>query len=430
MPLPRTFRLSLAVLVAVAAACSRGEGTAPPGELRGDRVEVLAVWSGAEQQRFQLVLDDFERRTGVEVTYTSAGHGLATALGARLAEGRPPDVAFVPQPGLLRGYARQGVLLPLPDMAGDVERNYAAIWRELASFEGRLYGVPFKAANKSLLWYDVASFQRAGVVPPGDVEGLVEVAHALVAAGIPAFSVGGADGWTLTDWFENLYLRVAGGERYDLLAEHRIAWTHPTVTTALGLLLDILAPELVAGGVEAAVSTKFEASVERAFTVPASAAMVFEGDFVAGVVTSKTKAELGVDVDVFPFPAIGASRSAAVGGGDFAVLLRRSDAGEALVRYLASPDAAARWAAAGGYISPNLNLDLSVYPDDITRALARGVLDAGDEFRFDLSDLTPAAFGGTEGKGLRGRLQELLVSRNVVGVAAALEADAAAAYGP
>ena len=428
--MPRPSRLLLAVLVAlVAAGCARGAEEQP--DVRGQRGEVLAVWSGEEQQRFQQVLDEFERRTGAEVVYTSAGHGIAPTLGARLAEGRPPDVAFLPQPGLLRGYVRQGVLTPLPAaMAEGVGRDYGPVWRDLASVDGRLYGVPFKAANKSLIWYDVAAFERAGVVPPDDLAGLLRVARALAAAGIPAFSVGGADGWTLTDWFENLYLRVAGAERYDLLAAHRIPWTDPTVTTALGLFLDLLAPDLVAGGTEAAVATRFEASVAGAFARPPAAAMVFEGDFVAGVVTARTEAELGVDVDVFPFPAIGRSGTVAVGGGDFAVLMRPSDAGAALVRFLASPDAAARWAAEGGFISPNLNLDLSAYPDDITRELARGVLDAGEEFRFDLSDLTPATFGGTEGRGMRARLQELLVSRNVVGAAAALEADAAAAYGP
>ncbi len=47
----------------------------------------------------------------------------------------------------------------------------------------------------------------------------------------------------------------------------------------------------------------------------------------------------------------GASREppgpAVVAGGDAAVLMHRSAAGEALIRYLASPQAAAIWAAAG-----------------------------------------------------------------------------------
>jgi alpha-glucoside transport system substrate-binding protein len=118
-----------------------------------------------------------------------------------------------------------------------------------------------------------------------------------------------------------------------------------------------------------------------------------------------------------------------VAGGDAAVLLLRSPAGEAFIRYLATPEAAALWASQGGFVSPNLNVDLSLYPDEISRSVARRLLEAGDDFRFDLSDLQPAAFGGTAGQGLRGGLQEFLRTRDVDATARRLEAEAAAAFG-
>jgi len=119
-----------------------------------------------------------------------------------------------------------------------------------------------------------------------------------------------------------------------------------------------------------------------------------------------------------------------VAGGDAAVLMRSSAAGEALIRYLASPQAAAIWAAAGGFVSPNINLGLSVYPDAISRSIAASLLQAGDNFRFSLSDLTPASFGGTEGQGMRKILQQFLVSRDVNATAAQLEQAARKAYPP
>ena len=85
------------------------------------------------------------------------------------------------------------------------------------------------------------------------------------------------------------------------------------------------------------------------------------------------------------------------------------------MRYLATPAAAAIWAAAGGFISANLELDLSVYPDDVTRSIARSLLEAGDGFRFDLSDLQPAAFGSTPDAGMQGALRGLLISHDVAG---------------
>ena len=49
----------------------------------------------------------------------------------------------------------------------------------------------------------------------------------------------------------------------------------------------------------------------------------------------------------------------------------------------------------GGFVSPNEDVDLAVYPDPVTRRIARSVLEAGDGLRFDLSDRTPVDFGGT-----------------------------------
>ncbi|HET9443653.1 MAG TPA: ABC transporter substrate-binding protein [Acidimicrobiales bacterium] len=440
---PATLAAALAlVALTVAGACAgrpagEGEGAS---RFPGRRIEVMAVWSGAEQEAFQAVARRFERATGATVGYTSAGHSMAAALDARLAGEGPPDVAFLPQPGLLRRYAREGRLVPLAgDVVRVVDENFEPVWRRLGSAGGRLYGVWFKAAHKSLVWYRLAAFEAIGAVPPPDLEGLVDVANRLADAGVAAFSVGGAAGWTLTDWFENLYLRQAGPARYDRLARHALAWTDVSVREALAMLGRLLDPRLVAGGVEGALTTGFEPSVVRVFTGPAEAAMTVEGDFVAGVVTSRTRARIGVDADVFAFPpatargrdgtSYDAAATAVMGGGDAAVLLRPSGAGQAFLRFLATPEAAAVWARRGGFLSPNRNLDLAVYPDDLSRSLARGLLEAGDGFRFDLSDLAPAAFGGLEGQGMRAALQDFLRTRDVAATAARLEAEAAAAFG-
>jgi hypothetical protein len=157
--------------------------------------------------------------------------------------------------------------------------------------------------------------------------------------------------------------------------------------------------------------------------------MVMEGDFVPGVVAGATEAEVGVDVDVFAFPGRTTGDRFVVGGGDAAVLMRASAAGQALLRYLASSDAAAIWARRGGSISPNETLDLATYPDPTTRRIARSLLEAGDGFRFDLSDLQPAELGGTTGAGMWGELSAFLADpTDVEGTMARLEAAATAAW--
>jgi hypothetical protein len=241
--------------------------------------------------------------------------------------------------------------------------------------------------------------------------------------------MGGADGWTLTDWFENIYVRTAGPEMYDSLATHEIPWTDPSVVDALGVFGELIGDgSNIAGGVDGALGTDFPTSVTQVFADPPKAATVYEGDFVGGVIGDETGAVAGEDFDFFDFPSIGGSPPAVIGGGDVAVSLTDNSSGQELLRYLATPDAAAVWAERGGFTSPNQNLDTSVYPDELSARSAEAVASA-EVFRFDLSDLQPAAFGGTVGSGLFLRFQDFIKDpSDAAGIAEALEKDAAKAY--
>src|SRR5690606_8270423 len=104
----------------------------------------------------------------------------------------------------------------------------------------RLYSFLFKAANKSTVWYNVEAFNNAGVEPPETWDELLQAARTLKASGIRAYSIAGADGWTLTDLFENIYLRQAGPEKYDQLSRHEIPWTDESVKQALRTMAQVL----------------------------------------------------------------------------------------------------------------------------------------------------------------------------------------------
>ncbi len=432
----RSFRTAVVLVLAVGAvatACGGGGATAAWDEdLHGQHLEVVAVWQDAEAAAFEAVLRPFERATGATVTFTStAGEDITAVLDRRLAADDPPDIAVLPQPGLLERYARARAITPIGDIVGDaVEASWAPVWRRLGTVDGTLYGLWFKAADKSLVWYSLHAFERSGVVPPDDLEGLRRVARAVAADGMPAFSLTGdpSDAWTLTDWFENLYLHIAGPERYDALADHRLAWTDPSVGQALRAMASLLGPDLTIR--PAGDDTTFPESVSGVFSTRPTAAMVMEGDFVPGVVAGSTHAEVGVDVDVFDFPSQSATDRYVVGAGDAAVLMRDSPAAGALLRYLASTDAAGTWAALGGFLSPNEETDLATYPDATTRRIARSLLEAGDGFRFDLSDLQPVEFGGTTGAGMWAELTRFVADpTDVEGTMARLEAAADAAWG-
>ncbi|MEV6594114.1 ABC transporter substrate-binding protein [Streptomyces acidicola] len=401
-------------------------------KLDGQKLEVAAVWTGPEQENFTKVLKEFEKRTGAKVSFVPTGNNTSTFLGTKIEGGKPPDVAFLPQVGVLHQFAEKGWIKPLGSEADEqLKKNFSKGWVDLGAYEGKQYGVYVKAANKSLVWYNTAAFEGAGITePPKTWDEFTQTAQTLSDAGSPAISIGGADGWTLTDWFENVYLSQAGPEKYDQLAKHEIKWTDPSVTEALNTLAELWGKdELIAGGRKGALGTEFPKSVVQTFSGDAPAAMVFEGDFVTANINADTKAKVGTDAKVFPFPAVG-SDSPVVSAGDAAVALKDSEGAQALLTFLASTDAAEIWTAQGGVITPNNKMDMGSYKDDVTRDIAKALLAAGDDFRFDMSDQAPAAFGGTQGIGEWKGLQDFLRDpKNVKSVQQKLEADAAKAYG-
>jgi maltose-binding protein MalE len=398
------------------------------GNVKGS-VTITGVWTGPEQKSFQAVLDGFKSKyPNVNVKYQATGDNTPTVLSTAVSGGNPPDLASVSQPGLVKDFFNKGALKSLDFAKSTINANYSPDFVKLATFNGKLYGLIFKGANKSTVWYNVKAFQQAGVQAPKTWDDLLKDAKTIKSSGTPAYSIGGADGWTLTDLFENLYLRQAGPDKYDQLTDHKIKWTDPSVKKTLQTMADVLGDTgNIAGGTSGALQTDFPTSVTNVFQ-PSNpkAAMIFEGDFVPGVAQGQTQAKPKTDYNVFAFPAVdGKGGDYVVGGGDVIVMFKSNPASQALVKYLATPEAAEIWAKRGGYSSPNKNVDAGVYPDAITRQTATALANAST-FRFDMSDLAPAQFGGdAEFSDLQNFLKN---PSNVDGTAAKLEKDAAAAY--
>lgn len=436
-PVRRTAVLGTLALALVAAGCGSTDkkGSSGTKTVAGDaniagKVSVVGVWTAEEQKSFQAVLDAFEVKfPKVKVKYNPAGDNVPTVLGTAVAGGNPPDLATIAQPGLIKEFQRKGSLKPLAFAKPTISANYPADFVKLGTIGSDLYSFVFKGANKSTVWFNVDAFKNAGVQPPKTLDELLAAAKTLKASGTPAYSIGGGDGWTLTDMFENVYLRQAGPSKYDQLTDHAIKWTDPSVKTALTTMAGILGDTSnIVGGKSGALQADFPTSVSKVFTNPAKASMVIEGDFVPGVVASKTKLKAKTGYDVFPFPAIGDSTDNVVGGGDSIVMFKDTPASRALVSFLATPEAAEAWVKRGGFSSPNKSVPDSAYPDDITRTTATAIATA-KTFRFDMSDLAPASFGGTPGQGEWRILQDFLSNpKDVDGTAGKLEKAAAKAY--
>jgi ABC-type glycerol-3-phosphate transport system substrate-binding protein len=426
------------MLVFVVAACGGGGngdtgaagGTGTGADCGSGSISLMGIWVATEQKSIQAVLDGFkEKCPDVTVKYNPAGDNIVTVLATAVQGGNPPDLATIAQPGTIREYADSGKLQPIDFAKDTITANYQQSAVDLGTIDGKLYSFLFKGANKSTVWYNVPVFEDAGVAAPKTWDEFLQAAETIKASGFPAYSIGGADGWTLTDLFENIYLRTAGPDKYDQLASHEIPWTDQSVKDALAEMAKIFSDtDNIFGGTNGALQTDFPTSVTNAFSDPPKAAMVLEADFVEGEIVNSTTAKPETGFNVFDFPSINDSPPSVVGGGDQVVMFKDSPAARALVEYLASPEAAEIWVRLGGFSSPNKNVPEDAYQDPLLRATATALANA-ENFRFDLSDLQPSAFGGTVGQGEFKLFQDFLADpSDIDGIAQKLEDAAAKAY--
>ena len=415
-----TRRFTLYLLTAVVAALAlafagcgddddeNGGGGGAAEKVSGS-ITISGVWTGQEARSFNAVLDGFKKKyPNVNAKYRPVGNEIPTVLATAVEGGNPPELAAVAQPGLIRDFVKKNALKPIDFAEDTVNENFSKDAADVARVDGKLYGVLFKAANKSTVWYNVPLFDQAGVKSPEDFDAFLQAAKTLKSSGTRAYSVGASDGWTLTDLFENIYLRQAGAQKYDQLAEHKIPWTDPSVKDALRTMAKIVGDTgNIAGGVSGALQTDFPGSVTNAFKENPKAAMVLEADFVESEIINSTKAKPETGFNVFDFPSIDGSPPTVVGGGDTVVMFKDSPAARALVEYLATSEAAEIRARLGGYTSANKNVSETAYEDPLLGQAAKAISDA-EVFRYDLSDLQPAKFGATVGQGLWKQFQDFL----------------------
>jgi len=362
-------------------------------------LRVMADWTGDEQAGFLEVLDAFTEVTGIEYEY-EADRDVAVNLPTRVAGGSPPDVAIIPRPGLMAQFVRDSILTPLTDLVDEhtIVANYSRSIIDLGSIDGRLYGLMAKVNSKSTFWYRPASLSDMGFTPPENWEELTQIVEECVAAGKTPLSIGGASGWTLTDWFENIYVRIAGPEMYHkLFVTHEVEWTDESVVEAMEHFRDLIAPtnDKLVGGADGTLSDGFIDAFDRMLL--GQAELYFGGGFMSSFAEENfPDLSGGEDYSFFLFPQIKADwGKPVVGGGGLLIVFNPTGAAKAFVEFMASREAGEVWATAarGPVISPNTSVPLTVYTNPLKRLEAEQIVSAG-VFVFDGSDLAPGALGG------------------------------------
>ncbi len=367
-----------------------------------DVLFIAGSWTGAEQEGFEMVLDLFTEETGIQAVYEPDSNLVENVTKSAFLED-PADIAFLPRPGVMRQLANDLHILPLDDPDdpiledGLVEDTLNDVFIDLGTFDGELYGIMVTSRSKSTVWYNINVFADNGLETPDSWTEFIALAETLVEDGVSPLTLGGGDGWPLTDWFENIFIRLHGPQAYrELFVSRIISWDDPRVSETFTVMAEMLLPyeQRLADASDSILEIGHRDAVRS--WLEGDAPMYYEGGFVRSFAEEIfPDLTCGEDYSFFSFPQIDPRYGKpVVGGGQLGVVFDDTDNIREFMNFIASPEAATAWVTVetGGIISPNLGVELDVYNNTCAQLEAQQIRNA-PSFVFDGSDLMSGVFG-------------------------------------
>jgi len=368
---------------------------------KGTEVNVYGTILDPEAELLNQSWADFENCTGIDIVYEGSDQ-YEEQLNVRIEGGNPPDLGITPQPGLIARLAQQGDLLKAPkSVADNVAEYWSEDWAAYGTVDGELYGAPLMANIKGWVWYSPAMFEENGWEVPTTLDELTTLTKEIRDSGAVdkpwcvGFASGAATGWPGTDWVEDFVLRQQGADVYDQWVAHDIAFNDPKIAQAFDSVGEFIRDDAnVNGGlgdVRSIATTDFgDAGLP---ILDGSCALHHQASFYEGFWPEGTKVAEDGDVWAFMLPGTEAGANAVTGGGEIVAAFSDADEVVAAQTYLSSPEWANSRVKLGGVISANTGLDPENAGSDLLKASVELLQDPNTTFRFDGSDVMPAAVG-------------------------------------
>ena len=372
------------------------------GMYDGTVVTMSGPFTDQDAVVFEDSIKGFEEATGIDIQYEGSKEFEAT-INIRLDAGDSPDIADFPQPGLLATAAEKGYVIDPRDVINPdwIDQNYSEAWKNLSMMTGpdgeeMMAGIWARANGKSFVFYPKAAFDEAGYTVPTTWDEMMALTQQIADDGDTAWCIGiesgAATGWTMTDWIEDVLLRVAPPEDYDAWVAGELKFDSPQVNLALDYIEEIwFNNDYVYGGREAIPTINFGDAPKPMFENPPKCWFNRQGNFVTTFFPEEAIA--GVDYDFFYFPPINEDYGKPVlGAGDIYAMFNDRPEVRAVFQYFSTGESLKVWIESGGAIGVHNDASLDWYADPITRNVAETIRNA-TTFRFDGSDLMPGAVG-------------------------------------
>jgi alpha-glucoside transport system substrate-binding protein len=375
------------------------------GDLTGKSISVYTGIVTPEDQPYMDSYKPFETCTGVKVNYVG-DKAFETQILVRAKAGNPPDIAIVPQPGLLQQLVATGAAKEAPQAVADnVDKFWGADWKSYGSVGGKFYAAPSGASVKSLVWYSPKEFKDNGYKVPTTLDELKSLSDTIAATGkkpwCAGIGSGEATGWPITDWMEEMMLRLSGPDVYDQWVTHKIAFNSAAPTAALDAVGAYLKNDKYVNGglgdVKSIATTTFQ---DGGLPIVSGTCSLHQmASFYASNFPKGTKVAEDGDVFAFYLPGVKATDHPVEGGGEFNLAFSDRPEVKAFQTYLSTDTWAnnkakiSSDATGGGWISANKGLDVANLTNPIDKLSASILQDPKTVFRFDGSDMMPAAVG-------------------------------------
>jgi len=371
----------------------------------GSNSKTVKIWSSVDQPVQDGLLKALEAKIsaggdGITVDWQKVDN-INQLIMTKIQANDTPDIAFIPQPGVVKDIVSRGAAQPLDDVVdmGALQGNMVPGTLEAGTVDGKLYGMLTSANVKGLIFYNKPAWEKAGYpTEVATIDDLNALTDQIKGDGNTPWCMGiesdTATGWPATDWFETLVAKYGGDAGYNSWVTHETLFDSDLVRQAAAEFENLMFTDgNVLGGREAIASTNFGTAGNPMFDDPPSCWMYNQGSFITGFFPKNILADLDANVGVFGFPpATAGGDNPVIGGGDLAMLLSDNSNAKTVMQYLSETDIGNDAAPTSSFISPHKDFDVSLYPSETTRTIAKVAYDA-TSFLFDGSDQMPGEVG-------------------------------------